>query len=218
MKTITKIFLTLLVAASAVNAQNFTEITVSQLTSEDSKVFEIQPKSELVGGNSVDYLIKYGITGKKKIEAKGYLYAEFAPDKNNEMIFGLGGDLINHFDFNPNFSWRFGGRAGVGFQNVKGKTTQTSTSATKVSFVMSEDNYTATTIKYEEDTYLLSIGLVIGFDYQLTKNLKITSDFVYRYDNYQVSYCNQNDTGDVLNQITFSQNNYSYGVGLQYFF
>ena len=68
-----------------------------------------------------------------------------------------------------------------------------------------------------QDTYLLSIGLLLGIDYKVTDSLKLSTDFLYRHDYYQVAYRNtQNST--VLNALVLQQSNYLFSLALNYSF
>lgn len=198
-------------------ADSFAEISIGQLIAQEKNVLGSQPISELVGGNSQVYTLKYGLEGHKKIGARAFVYSDIAPERN-EFIFGIGGELVNKFDFNSDFFYRLGAKVGYGWQSVKGRTAQASTSATKVSYITDTVDLTPTTIKYEEDTAIISVGLNVGFDYKISENLKLSTDFTYRRDDMQVAYRNQNDTGNVLNAMSFNQDNYIASIGLNYTF
>lgn len=187
----------------------------AQLIAEDSKIFEVQPASEIVGGDSMVHKFKYG---SQTEDWRIFWLATYAPDKNEEITLGFGADWIHKI--NDNLSWYLGTEVALGRQNVKGKTTETSTNATKVSAVISgisPQTYTPTTIVYEDNNELLTIGLSLGTMYKLSENLFLNGQYNYRYDTYQVAYRNQ-DNSTILNSMTLRQDNHMFSVGLSYKF
>lgn len=187
----------------------------AQLISESSKLFGAQPVDEILGGDAMVHKFKYGAASE---DWRIFWLGSLSPDRNNEIILGFGADWIHKI--NDNFSWYLGTEVGMGRQNVKGDTASVSTNATKVSYVISgisPQTYTPTTIKYEENTELLTIGLTLGTTYKLSKNLDLSAQYNYRYDTYQVAYRNQDDT-TILNSMTVKQDNHTFGLSLAYKF
>ncbi len=187
----------------------------AQLISENSKLFDVQPTNEILGGDGMVHKLKYG---SQTEDWRIFWLASLAPERNNEIILGFGADWIHKI--NNNFSWYIGTEVGMGRQNVKGDTAKTSTNATKVTAVIngiSPQTYSPTTIKYEENTELLTIGLTLGTTYKLSKNLDLSGQYNYRYDTYQVAYRNQDNT-QVLNAMTVRQDNHTFGISLAYTF
>ena len=218
MKNLLKnITLGLLAATSFANAESFVELNIGQIISEESKTLSIQPVSELVGGDSKYYELKYGLQSDDSTYIKYYTFVANAPDKNNEMMIGIGAELAHPIGDTDNMHLKIGSKVGYGWQSVDGDTAYTSTSANKVSYIINTQSSSPTTIRYTQDTNLLSIGLLLGLDYEITDNLKLNTDFTYRHDYYQVAYRNTQNT-TVLNALTFQQSNYLFSIALNYRF
>lgn len=200
------------------SANNYVGVTSSISTSEDVKLFDVQPAGEIVGSGGVYNEIKYGFTSGQDNKSRVFGYVWNNSRKNNEIGFGIGADLIAGTLFTPKLSYLIGGAVGYGWQSVKGDTAKTSTNANKLTFVTVQNPVSVpTTITYQDDTAVLEIKLNLGVSYEISDDWTLDCVYSYRASNYQVSYINE-DAPNVLNQMTLKQDNHSIGLGLNYKF
>lgn len=205
-----------------VERNKYVSISTAKASSDKGMIFSKQPTGELVGEDGIHNEIRYGIlvTDKntKKDTGRVYFYAWNNSEKNNEIGVGFGGDLMGQpFSSMPKLSLFLGGQIGIGMQQVKGDTKTISTSLNKLSFVTDKGILDPTEMTYEDNTYLLDIGLNLGTNYRINKDFSIDLAYVYRYNQYQVSYRTaEND--QVLNNMSFNQDNYNIKLALNYQF
>lgn len=210
--------------SSALSAQSALSYHYGQLTTESTQIMHVQSLSEIVGGNSPYHEIRYGASALDVgdiSKADVYVFGYNAPDKNNEMGFGLGGTLYGSITPSlPKLTWKIGGNAGYGWQNVKGKSTTISTNINKLSYITTLGGYNSfkvpTKMTYEDDTSVLSLTLVTGLSYDLNTNWRLGGEFSYRAAHYQFAYRNQGS--GVLNALTKQQDQWISTVGLTYRF
>lgn len=217
---ITAFSLLTILSTSASAKDSFAEVAVGEVKSGDNKIFGKQPLSELLGSDATYYELKYGLASTtNNIGVRAFGFADIAPDKNNEVLFGIGGDIKGHPEMlGGKIGLKLGAKVGYGWQAVKGKTVSTSTNLNKVSYIVQQNQaLTPTTAKFEEDTPFISVGLETGLSYEVVKNFTLNADVTYRYDTYQLSYRNA-DAPIVLNQMTARQDNYAMQIGLEYKF
>lgn len=198
----------------------YISVNVSGVSSGDSKVFGIQPVSELVGDSGSQVELRLGLSAldyDNYEKARSFLYIWGNGAKNNELGIGLGGEWIVRPFENKSFGLVIGGQAGIGYQSVAGSTTTVSTNVNKVTHIVGQNNVSSTIAEYEDDTYVFDLGLTLGTTYQFNKNLAFDLGYVYKYDIYQLSYRNQ-DSRSVLNEITVEQDNHMIKAGLVYRF
>lgn len=216
MNTISKILVGILLCSSIASAASFIGINTGVNTSQDENIFGIQPTNELVGSGGSYNQIKYGFSNKENT-GRVYVFGWNNSEKNNEVGFGIGADIIGG-EITKDLKFLLGGSAGYGWQGVKGSTAKTSTDANKLSFVTGgAQTTTPTTITYQEDTAVLNINLTLGTNYKINDNWNADLAYVYTASYYQVSYRNDT-TPNVLNQMSFGQDNHSLMVGLNYIF
>lgn len=210
--------------SSALTAQSAISYHYGQLTTESTQIMQIQSLGEIVGGNSPYHEIRYGANALEigdVSKADVYLFGYTAPDKNNEVGFGIGG--VMHGSLSPSIpklTWKLGGNAGYGWQEVKGKSTMISTNINKLSYVTSMSGYESfkvpTKMTYDDDTYVLTLTLATGLSYDLNRNWRLDGDFAYRAAYYQFAY--RNEGSGVLNSLTKQQDQWISTVGLSYRF
>lgn len=207
--------------ASSLCAQSMLTYHYGQLTTESKNIMTIQSLGEIVGGNSPYHEIRYGVSSLNTIgatKADAFVFGYYAPDKNREMGFGLGGTLNGTLTEDiPKLTWKIGGKAGYGWQSVKGESKTISTNINKLTYVTS-GNYSAykvpTKMTYEDDTYVLSLGLVTGLGYDISPAWRIDTEFSYRAAYYQFAYRNQGSS--VLNAFTTTQDQWISTIGVTY--
>ena len=193
---------------------------ISQDKSEESYILDIQPTSEIVGQNGQRHELFLGLSAEVEEGrdiAKVFFYYWNTPEKNNEQGFGLGGNWIFR-PYNTDFGIIFGGKAGIGKQNMIGKTATYSTNASKIGYVLSSEDEAEipTNIEYVEDNYVVSISLMTGISYTLTKDIEVELGFEYRQDTYQVGYVNEGSSNQ--NGMTFKQDVWNSGLSVSYSF
>jgi hypothetical protein len=207
-------------------AQSYSALSYhyGSLTTENANVMQIQSLGEIVGGNSVYHQLRYGIStvdsadiGKSDI----FIFAYNAPDKNNEVGFGLGGIFSGSpINSTPKLTWKLGGEGGYGWQSVKGQSKTISTNINKFTFVTSSNGYdrfkVPTKMTYEEDTQVLNLTLVTGLGYDITRQLRVEGDISYRAAYYQFAYRNQGS--GILNALTATQDQWITTAGMTYRF
>jgi len=207
-------------------AQSYSALSYhyGNLTTENANVMQIQSLGEIVGGNSVYHQLRYGIStvdsadiGKTDI----FIFAYNAPDKNNEVGFGLGATFSGSpIDAVPKLTWKVGGEGGYGWQSVKGQSKTISTNMNKLAFIISSRGYDSfkvpTKMTYEEDTHVLNLTLVTGLGYDITRQLRVEGEFSYRAAYYQFAYRNQGS--GILNALTEMQDQWITTLGLTYRF
>lgn len=199
----------------------YTGISLTTFATEDEKVLSIQPIDELIGKGSEQLEIKVGYNAFRSSnsdKARIYLYAWNAPDKNNEVGFGFGGEyLFENLNSIPNLQFSIGSQVGYGWQGVKGDNANISTSANKLSYVTDTINTNPTTITYTEDSYVLDINLIIGTTYHISNNFDLEFSYIYKNSEYQVEYRTA-ERNDILNALTFNQDSHGLRIGLNYQF
>ncbi len=213
-----------MILSSALSAQSAISYHYGQLTTESTQIMQIQSLGEIVGGNSPYHEIRYGANALEigdVSKADVYLFGYTAPDKNNEVGFGIGGTMYGSIsEFAPKLTWKLGGNAGYGWQDVKGKSTMISTNINKLSYVTSLSGYenfkVPTKMTYEDDTYVFSLTLATGLSYDLNRNWRLDGDFAYRAAYYQFAY--RNEGSGVLNALTKAQDQWITTLGLSYRF
>lgn len=217
MKTLSKIlFVGALFCSSLASANSFVGVTTAANISEKAVILGGQPIGELVGSGGVYNEIKYGFANKENT-GRVFVYGWNNSAKNNEVGFGLGADIMGG-EITKDLKFLLGGALGYGWQGVKGSTAQTSTNANKLNYVTVQNQVlTPTTITYQEDTAILNIKITLGVTYKINDNWNTDLAYVYNATHYQVSYRNA-DAPNVLNQMTFGQDNHSLMVGLNYLF
>lgn len=206
--------------ATSASAEAFVSAGYGVNSSGDKNILSIQPAAELVGDGGSQIEVRVGFSGNDYMgneQSRAYLYGWNNPDKNGEVGFGVGGEWISRPFDNKSIGLVVGGQVGYGWQGVSGKEQAISTSATKVSFIVGNSASAPSVATYENDTYVLDIGLTLGTTYAITKNWSIDLGYVYKYSNYQVSY-RTNANSQVLNELTFNQDNHMIRTGLNYRF
>ena len=192
---------------------------ISNDKSEESYILDIQPISEIVGKNGKRFELFLGMAAEVEEGrdiAKVFFYYWNTPEKNNEQGFGLGGKWIFR-PYDTDFGIILGGKAGIGKQKMIGKKSTFSTDANKINYVLSKDQKnTPTNIEYVEDNYVISISLITGVSYTLSKDIELELDFEYRQDTYQVGYVNEGSSNQ--NGITFKQDVWNSGLYVSYSF
>lgn len=190
-------------------------------SSEKGKILDVQPISEVVGQNGRRNEIHLGLSAEVeegRDKAKVFLYAWQNSYKNNEKGLGLGGQWIFR-PYDTDLGIILGGKAGIGKQNMIGKTAVFSTNADKALYVTSEpqDNV-PTQVEYVEDTYVISLAFLTGLSYTLTKDIELELNLEYRQDTYQSAYINVNAEQIIHNGLTFKQDVWNTGFYMSYSF
>jgi hypothetical protein len=193
------------------------------ITTDNAYVMQIQNINEIVGGNSPYHELRYGISSvdiNNASKADIFLYGYFAPDKNSERGGGFGGTFAAApIESLPKMTLKFGGKAGIGWQPVKGDIKTISTNINKLSYVTTSNLsgfYTPTKMIYEEDTLVFNLSLVSGLGYDISKNLKVETEFGYTGAYYQFSY--RNEGSSISNSCTARQGQFYTNIGLAYRF
>ncbi len=213
-----------LLFSSILSAQSALSYHYGQITTESAQIMHIQSLSEIVGGNSPYHELRYGASALDLgniSKADVYLFGYTEPDKNNEVGFGLGGTLYGSpIESLPKLTWKIGGNAGYGWQDVKGKSTTISTNINKLSYITSMNGYNSfkvpTKMTYEDDTSVLTLTLVTGLSYDLSDHWRVNGDFSYRAAYYQFAY--RNEGSGILNSLSEQQDQWISTVGLTYRF
>lgn len=194
------------------------------ITTSNSYVMQIQNIGEIVGLSSPLHELRYGLAtlndqGSSRAEAYAFIYT--TPRKNDERGFGLGGAISGApADSIPKFTLKLGGKVAYGWQPVKGESKVISTNINKLSYVTTPGVYdafkTPTKMTYEEDTQLLSLTLVSGMGYDISRNLKIEAELAYSKAYYQFAY--RNEGSSVLNSLSVDQDQWHTTCGIRYRF
>jgi len=219
-----QLMLSSILLSSALSAQSALSYHYGQLSTESTQIMQIQSLSEIVGGNSPYHEIRYGASALDigdVSKADVYLFGYNAPDKNNEMGFGIGGALYGSpIPSVPKFTWKIGGNAGYGWQDVKGKSTTISTNINKLSYITTSGGYNSfkvpTKMTYEDDTSVLNLTLVTGVSYDISHAWRFNGEFSYRASYYQFAY--RNEGSGILNALANQQDQWISTVGLTYRF
>lgn len=215
----------LLLITTAASADSKVSLTYNygNQTTETAEVFQIQPLSEIVGSNSTYHDLRLGYTIYENGETKGnvFLYGYTLPEKNKEMGFGLGAAANIHPDMFPKgLTAKLVGKAAVGWQDVGGQKKTISTNITKLTFITTQDLSQfkqPTKITYENNTYVINMGLSTGLSYDITDHLRIDADFTMNANFYQFAYRTEGNS-NILNAMTGSQSAWITTVGLNYGF
>ena len=211
--------------------KTYVAIENSIVKSENDKLFNMQPISELVGKDGNRRSIRLGMSTYENDKYDNdlqkyrvYLFAYNNKEKNDERGWGFGGEFLSYnFEKMPKLGLVFGGEIGFGWQNMKGEQRNVSTSVTKYLFVTTEqdkleqDQNKPTVAVFTEDTWKLEAGLNLGLSYQIYKNLQADLDYVLRRNDYQVSYYNI-DSKKQLNNMTFTTYTHNLKFSLSYSF
>lgn len=224
MKQYAFILSALLCASTIASAETALSYHYGTLNTEDKKIMHIQGLGEIVGGNSPYHELRYGfgsLDGNGASKADAYVFVYNAPDKNNEVGFGLGGTLSGSpVDSIPHLTLKIGGQAGYGWQNVNGESKTISTKINKLSYIITSGGYdalkTPTKMTYEDDTYVLSLTLVSGIGYDIDRHWRLDGEFSYRAAYYQFAY--RNEGSEVLNAFTDQQDQWATTAGITYRF
>jgi opacity protein-like surface antigen len=106
---------------------------------------------------------------------------------------------------------------GYGWQSVKGSSATVSTSANRLSYVTGSVVMTPTTINYTADTAILNIGLNLGLTYSVLDHTSFDLVYSYNRSEYQAEYRTA-QRSDILNNLTFNQDNHSMKFAINYRF
>jgi hypothetical protein len=209
---ITKTILGLTLLTGAAQANSFFEYSLAQSSAQESQIFGIQPVSEIVGSDSIVHKFKYGIATER---SRIFFLGTVAPDKNNEMGLGFGGEW--HTKITQDWDWFLGTEIIFAKQATSGDSVTLSTNANKVNFVTDQNiSRTPTKMTYEKDTFDFQIGLTLGTTYNISKNLDLVGQYKYGANNYSVSY--KNEGTNISNDMNFKQDTHEFGIGLAYKF
>jgi len=189
-------------------------------------ILGIQPISEIVGEGGTQYELRYGYVGESMRgldKARAFAFAWNNPDKNNEIGLGIGGEWIFRPFDNPDFGIILGGKAGLGYQKMDGKTDVFSTNANKLTYVISDHDtnedsqqYVATEVEYLTDTYTVSITFMTGLTYTINRHWSINGNLEFKKDSYQAAYMNKDS--EIRNAMTMVQDSINSSISLIYSF
>ena len=196
----------------AAQASSFLEYSLAQSSAQESQIFGIQPVSEIVGSDSIVHKFKYGTSTER---ARIFFLGTVAPDKNNEMGLGFGGEW--HTKITQDWDWFIGTEIIFAKQDTAGKSEILSTNANKVNYITDSGiSRTPTKMTYNKDTFNFQIGLTLGTTYNISKNLDLVGQYKYGSNNYSIGY--KNEGTNISNDINFKQDTHEIGIGLAYKF
>jgi len=165
----------------------FTEFGTNYTTAENSKVFNVEPLVNIVGGNAESYTAKFGVA---KNNMAAYTYATYfnTEKKYNELTIGVGAKMYSDPFFN--FVKIYGDfSAGLGSQKNKGKKLNLSSNVTNLNAAMhsySTGNYTG---YFTTDTKLIEFNIGVGMQFKtFVKDLYINTDYSYQHKEYLFQY------------------------------
>lgn len=189
--------------------------------SEESFIFSKQPVDELVGEGGVQNEIRYGrftsYSNTGLPTSRVFLYGWQNSEKNNEIGLGFGGDLMGQPFQNKKINLYLGSQVGFGMQKMKGDTKTISTSLNKLSFVTDKGVLDPTEATFQDDTYVLQIGLNLGASYEVKKDLFLDVGYIYTYNQYQVDYRTGEDDR-IRNNMSFNQDSHGIKFAINYRF
>lgn len=131
-------------------------------------------------------------------------------EKNNEQGIGLslqGGGFVTN-----NLAVTIGGKAGVGNQKTEGKTFVTKSGSSNISYITNKTMMQPINATYTKDTDVVEIGLLLDFDYYVTKRVSLNLGFSYIMSSYSFSY--QLEDGKFAQLSGVGQDNYYSSLGI----
>jgi len=198
----------------------FVGYEISAGDEEDKKIFGAQPLDELTGDRKTEHTLKIGFSSlpsRNATTGKAYVFIWKAPDCNDEIGFGLGGEA--EFPFGAeDFKFILGGEAGYGWQPVKGDSVTVSTDANKIGYIIgSSVHYGSYAVKFLDDTAIIRINLKLGVQYGISDFLKIEAGYKLSYLNYQLDYLN-GGAPSIANSIDVDNYAHAAYIGVGFFF
>ena len=200
----------------------YAEITQGYIFTEKSEKSIGEPLVNIVGGDTTRTELEIG----KKVYYKDRYYMPFlygyinGKEQNNEWGGGLGLRVQSKpytYRYFPKFRAEMIAKAGIGTQNVSGKTFTASTNATVLNYVFGGQQSGSFKATYMKDTTIIEMGLGGNLVFNVSHNLdlKVGYTFVYKY----VDYGYLIDGEPVGTYIAgASQSNHIFTTGLSYRF
>jgi len=226
MKKILLSLTTILAMSSAIQAaeyKDYVEVSVGQFLVEDDKALNVEPLSNIVGGDSTALTIKLGLhypkTGAKYVE-KGTIYTYVTihdNEKNNEAIVGIGAQFYSD-KINDMFRLRADFGAGIGKQFNNGDSVSLSSNVTNISYVTGDYQMGSYTGVYTKDTNVFEINLGFALNWDTpVENMYVNTGYMYHYKNYDFEY--QIDGDDKRMSLSgVVQNAHEFNIGVEYRF
>ena len=170
----------------------FVEVEYAAVKQDKEEIFGGQPMKELIGDKKSEIIFKIGYTSENydsgHIKSKGYIFG-WKADVNDEIGFGLGGELGRSFASIPSLGWFIGGQIGYGWQPVKGDVKILSTNATKYGYIIGRPiKHGRFRVDMMKDTDILRSDLTLGLIYSPLKNLSVGIKYRFSYAVYDFEY------------------------------
>lgn len=201
-------------AASANPFPVFVEYAQSMQHASETYIFQIQPLSELVGGNELKHELTIGRQPNENFQygvCLGYVPAQSQYDTAFKVKLSTA---------NPNgLDFFISTKAGIGIQTGE-NSKNTSTNISKADYITShnlERFKVPSTITFTENPKLLEAMAQIGTSYKITKDLKLFGAIEAGHKYWEVSYKIKGKE-NITNRMMETQRLVNLSFGLNYLF
>ena len=179
--------------------KKFIDTSVFITSQESVKVYNSEPLQNIVGKESKRFQIKFGIstivlknTNNKYLDLsklEPFIYGWLNDQElNNEKGIGIGATYSTRRIFEK-YRLRLSGKAGFGWQSVKGKSLNLNSTASTITYATNKITYGNYKGVYTEDTTVIEMGLSLGVSREIfTKNLTIYMDYTLNSKFYNFAY------------------------------
>lgn len=218
-----KIVLTLLTTSAFLMAQNgyenfdyFVGVKHSSVSTEEVTYYGGKERlGNVAGREGLRTELELGFFKKSGDHTyKAFLYGWVNKEKNDEKGVGLGAELGKILN-NYGTSIVLGARAGIGEQNVQGKSFMTDNGTSTISFITGQ-NTTPMMAMFNRNNNIIEIGLALGVEQAITESISVNAGLEYIFTAIDFSYTLAN--GAPAGVSAPVQDQYKPYVGLSYRF